>query len=446
MYNKDEKTNTVPAEEQPQPEVTPVSTGGTKQEQDEKKKKRVAFIFYSVMFLIICILIYSFFFKKAPTAPGEDGLRTDLPDPADHSVDMKYKEYELVEGVKFINPDDELAMEEMFDQAMSINGVRVKDNPKEEDLWYSTTTNTDNSTEMIDNLMAHFEAMQGGDATATHMPDSDETEPDPLFPSVGSGGSEENEEIKELKKEIADLKLQQQKDDVTKRLLAVATGSGNASVGDTNPDRSRERQQLHVVKPVKQGNRRNVVSSLATAPRHNGFYGFGSSENVEKNTIKASTYGKQIIENGQNVRVRTEEPMQVGGQILPTGSILTGVGTVAVDRLFITFNTIEYKGVLTNVSLEAYDADGQRGLFVPGSQEMDAIRELGAELATSLGQTASQNISVIGATQSAAEELKKNLGQGTIQGVSRFAAKKLAKVRITVQDGHHILIVPNNND
>lgn len=444
MYNKDEKTNTV-AEEQPQQEAAPVTTGDAKQEQEEKKKKRVAFIFYSVMFVIICILIYTFFLKKAPAAPGEDGLRTDLPDPAEHSLGAKYKEYEQVEGVKFFNPDDEFALDEMFDLAMTVNGVRVKDEPHEEDLWANTPAAAESSTAMIDNLMAHFENME----TATTLPPAadGDTEPSSLFgggSGSGSGGeSKDNEEIKELKKEIADLKLQQQKDDVTKRLMAVATGSGNASIGDTTPNR--DRAPLHVVKPVKQGNRRNVVSSLTHTQRHNGFYGFGSSENVEKNTIKASTYGKQIIESGQNVRVRTEEPMQVGGQILPTGSILTGVGTVATDRLFITFSTIEYNGVLTNVSLEAYDADGQRGLFVPGSQEMDAIRELGAELASSLGQTASQNISVIGATQSAAEEIKKDLGQGTIQGVSRFAAKKLSKVRITVQDGHHILIVPNHD-
>lgn len=432
MYNKDEKTNPAATEEQQQ-NVKTVTPSNPEQERD-KKKKLVGFIFYSIMLIILFTFVYFLFFKKKEAAPGEGALRTDLPAPAERNIGPKAKEYEKVSGLKFFDPASEQSIEEMFDEAIS------EKKPKPQTIEDKFEEETQKNTQMLDNLMRHFDNLAQESSPTTPMSLVGDTAG--MTPTAAPAA--ESSEIKELKKEIAELKKQQQKDDVTKRLIAAATGAANPSVGDTNPERDRERQPQLPVKPVKQGNRRNVVSSLSNTARHGGFYGFGTSERVEKNTIRATTYGKQIIESGQNVRVRTDEPMQVGDQILPSGSILTGVGTVAVDRLYISFSTVEHNGVLTAVSLEAYDADGQRGLFVPGSQEMDAIRELGVELATSLGQTASQNISVIGASQSAAEEIKKDLGQGTIQGVSRFAAKKLARVRITIQDGHHILIVPNN--
>ncbi len=398
---------------------------------DDPKKKVAAFVFYSLMLLIAFLIIYFLFLRKGPVQVGEGSLQVELPAPAERQLNDKVKEYEEVEGLKFFDPAQD-NLEAIFDDAV---GEKKKKKPAlsaEEDF----AAKADESTRMLDNLMNRFNAVtdSGTSAAATT----------PLGIAMPAAKAEEDkkkdQQINELEIQIKKLENEVRLNDLYKKM----TGAMNPSVGDTNPDRDRDRQPRLPVRPVKRGNRRDVVSSLSSGDRRTGFYGIGSTERAEKNTIKATTYGKQIIESGQNVRVRTAEPMQVGTQIMPAGSILTGVGTIAIDRIYISFSTVEHNGVLTAVSLEAYDADGQRGLFVPGSMEMDALRELGTELATSLGQTASQNISVIGATQSAAEEIKKNLGQGTIQGVSRFAAKKLARVRVTIQDGHNILIVPNN--
>ncbi len=436
MYNKEEKNNPASAGEQRNAKTVPPLNP---EQERERKKKLIGFIFYSAMLLLIFTVIYFLFFGKKETEPGEGALQTDLPAPAERQIGPKAKEYEQVEGLKFFDPAEEQSLEDMFDEA--INSEKKKKNSPTANEQFEESSRK--SIEMIDSLMNHLDNISQKSGQPSPMSLAGDTTANGM-PSIAASAGE-NSEIKELKKQIAELKIQQQKDDVTKRLIAAATGSAYPSIGDTNPDHRTQDHPVLPVKPVKRGNRRDVVSSLSHAERRGGFYGFGTTERAEINTIRATTYGKQVIESGQNVRVRTAEPMQVGSQILPAGSILTGVGTVAVDRLYISFSTVEYNGVLTAVSLDAYDADGQRGLFVPGSMEMDAIRELGTELATSLSQTASQNISVIGSTQSAAEELKKNLGQGTIQGVGRFAAKKLARIRITIQDGHHIFIVPDNN-
>lgn len=432
MYNKEEKISPASTAEDAKT-VSPVNP----EQERERKKKLIGFIFYSAMLLLIFTVIYFLFFGKKEAEPGEGALQTDLPAPAERQIGPKAREYEQVEGLKFFDPaSDEQSLEDMFDEAIS--GEKKKKEPTADEKFEESSRK---STQMIDSLINHLDnlAQESGKPSPMSL-DGDTGKPaGTQMPAIQAA---DNAEIKELKRQITELQIQQKKDDVTKRLIEAATGSSYPSIGDTTPDRE-DRHPMLPVKPVKRGNRRDVVSSLSNMPRRSGFYGL-ASEQEERNTIRATTYGKQIIESGQNVRVRTAEPMQVGSQILPAGSILTGVGTVAVDRLYISFSTVEHNGVLTAVSLEAYDADGIRGLFVPGSMEMDAIRELGTELATSLSQTASQNISVIGATQTAAEELKKDLGQGTIQGVGRFAAKKLARIRITIQDGHHIFIVPDN--
>ncbi|MDE5703928.1 MAG: conjugative transposon protein TraM, partial [Bacteroidales bacterium] len=351
--------------------------------------------------MIVFLVIYFLFLKPKAKQTGEGELQTDVPAPAEKKLNDKVKEYEEVEGLKFFNPaqDD---IEAIFDDAVGEKKKKPALTAEEENF----TKQSEKATKTLDDLLNKINAVtdSSSSASAASSPVVLATPP--------ATDDKKDKTIKDLESKVRRLENEVRLTDLYKKM----TGAYNPSIGDTNPDRDQDRHPMLPVKPVKRGNRRDVVSSLSNMPRRSGFYGL-ASEQAERNTIRATTYGKQIIESGQNVRVRTAEPMQVGSQILPAGSILTGVGTVAVDRLYISFSTVEYNGVLTAVSLEAYDADGIRGLFVPGSMEMDAIRELGTELATSLSQTASQNISVIGSTQSAAEELKKNLGQGTIQGV-----------------------------
>lgn len=427
MYNKEEKTNTnQAATQEDHPEVQPMKPAAGEQAQ-ERKKKLVSFIFYSFILLIVFLFIYFLFLKPKAKQTGEGELQMEVPAPAEKKLNDKVKEYEEVEGLKFFDPaqDD---IEAIFDDAVGEKKKKPALTAEEE-----FTKESEKATKTLDDLLNKITAVTDSNNSSSGI--------SPVVLATPSAADDEKDKtIKDLENQVRRLENEVRLNELYKTM----TGAYNPSIGDTNPDRDQDRHPMLPVKPVKRGNRRDVVSSLSNMPRRSGFYGL-ASEQAERNTIRATTYGKQIIESGQNVRVRTAEPMQVGSQILPAGSILTGVGTIAVDRLYISFSTVEHDGVLTAVSLEAYDADGIRGLFVPGSMEMDAIRELGAELATSLSQTASQNISVIGATQTAAEELKKDLGQGAIQGVGRFAAKKLARIRITIQDGHHIFIVPDNN-
>ena len=57
------------------------------------------------------------------------------------------------------------------------------------------------------------------------------------------------------------------------------------------------------------------------------------------------------------------------------------------ERLGIRITSLEHDGSIIPVELEVYDSDGQAGIFIPGSMEIDAAKEIGANMGSSLGSS-----------------------------------------------------------
>jgi len=158
------------------------------------------------------------------------------------------------------------------------------------------------------------------------------------------------------------------------------------------------------------------------------------AEAAERNTINAVVQGEQSVVDGQCVRLRLVEPMQAGAECIPANSLLTGVAKLQGERLDITVSCVGYGGELIPVSLVAYDLDGQRGLFIPGSLEMEAAKEIAANAGANLGS--SINIS----QQDAGQQLLTDLGRGVIQGTSAYLSKKIRQVRVTLKAGCRVAL------
>lgn len=187
-------------------------------------------------------------------------------------------------------------------------------------------------------------------------------------------------------------------------------------------------------------NHGDVATTLGhSRDRSGGFYGI-SHVDVPRNSIKACAYGKQEVGDGQSLRIRLIEPMMVSGQLVPAGSILSGVCRITTDRLQVSILSIEHSGVITRVALEVYDNDGLQGLYVPGSLELEAGREIGADVASSVGSTAASQTSMF-SQQSAAEQIKADVGRGVVQGTFKFIGKKLQVIKVTVQDKHMLFLM-----
>ena len=164
----------------------------------------------------------------------------------------------------------------------------------------------------------------------------------------------------------------------------------------------------------------------------------GTAPLTEKNTISACVHDNQKVMDGQTVRFRLLEPIQVSNREIPRNALVVGVAKVQGERLNILITSLEYRGNILPVELSVYDMDGQAGIFIPGSMERSAAKEIVANMGTSVGS--SVNIST-----DAGAQLASDLGKGLIQGTSQYFAKKMRTVKVHLKAGYRVLLYQPEN-
>jgi conjugative transposon TraM protein len=153
-----------------------------------------------------------------------------------------------------------------------------------------------------------------------------------------------------------------------------------------------------------------------------------------KNTVSACVYTDQTIMNGQTLRLRLVENTKAGSMSIARGTIVSGLAKLQGERLEITVNSIENEGVILPVELTAYDMDGLRGIFIPNLQEINAAKEIIANMGTSSGTS-------ITFSNDAGSKLAADMGRNLIQGASQFVAKRLREVKVHLKSGYRIYLV-----
>ena len=164
----------------------------------------------------------------------------------------------------------------------------------------------------------------------------------------------------------------------------------------------------------------------------------GGTAVSDKNTISACVYGAQSVTDGQTVRLRLLEPMAVADRIIPRNAVVVGTAKIQGERLDIGITSLEYAGTIIPVELAVYDTDGQPGIFIPNSMEMNAVREVAANMGGNLGS--SINIST-----NAGAQLASDLGKGLIQGTSQYIAKKMRTVKVHLKAGYRVMLYQDRN-
>lgn len=157
-----------------------------------------------------------------------------------------------------------------------------------------------------------------------------------------------------------------------------------------------------------------------------------------RNIIKACVNGDQTITSGQSVRLRLLEDMRVGKYVLPRNTLITGEGSIKGERLDIEILQVEHNGTIIPVELTVHDNDGQAGIFIPGSMEASAAKEMAANLGQNLGTS----ISIT--NQSAGDQLLSEVGRGAIQGVSQYISKKMREEKVHLKSGYTLMLYQNN--
>ncbi len=218
-----------------------------------------------------------------------------------------------------------------------------------------------------------------------------------------------------------------------------------AADGQTAESSPVQKAGKNTAKPVRQVTHQ-VVSSLGQPVSNAEFVASFSQERnrsfntavgvttvSDRNTIPACVYGAQSVTDGQAVRLRLLEPMAVADRIIPRNAVVVGAAKIQGERLAIEITSLEHDGTVIPVELEVYDTDGQPGIFIPNSMEMNAVREVAANMGGSLGS--SINIST-----NAGAQLASDLGKGLIQGTSQYIAKKMRTVKVHLKAGYRVML------
>ena len=279
----------------------------------------------------------------------------------------------------------------------------------------------------------------------------------------------EDSETEKLKKEVEDLKNQlahqEQPDRMAEQLklmeksyqlaskyMPESSGSPiskEASQPKTSLPVGKAKQQVikavssvadHTVSSLEQHISDSTFVRRVSQSRNFSFITEGDeSKQKDRNTIWACVNSTQTLVNGQNVKLRLLEPVEAGGMELAENSLITGIAQIQGERLQIFIHSLENNGNIIPVQLTAYDVDGQQGLFIPGSAETTALKEITA----SMGRDAGTSISITQGT-TAGQQLIADVGRSLIQGTSQYISKKLRTTKVTLKAGYRLLLMPSN--
>lgn len=159
-----------------------------------------------------------------------------------------------------------------------------------------------------------------------------------------------------------------------------------------------------------------------------------SKQTHSSNSIKACIHeGLQLTGQGF-VKIRLLESAQITNHTIPKGNILIAQAKFQNNRLQLTVSSVEFNGNIFPVELNVYDRDGQQGLSVSYSQEMNAL----TEMAGNMSQTSGTSLML---TQSAGQQIAADLSRGVMQGISGYLSKKVRTQKVNLKAGYQILLV-----
>lgn len=423
----------------------------------EKLKRRQAvkkYLVFALMFLVFAACMW-FIFAPSDSDRAEkgrqEGFNTELPDPRNAGiVDDKMTAYEQ-ESMRKKREEKIRTLEEMTASESNPNPVSLSGNPSTVDIPSDVVIVDDGSGKPVTT------SSRGGSFSSSHNAYRHINETLGSFyeqPAEDSEKEAMREEIEQLRQSVA----QQQQSPGTSYAEQVALleksyelaakympnpDNGNARREDEEkPDNGRKakavpvgRVSVPVVSSLAQPVNDSVMIARLSEPRNFGFNtAVGGTASQERNTISVCVHGDQTVISGQSVRLRLLEPMRVGRHELPRNSLITGDCRIQGERLNITISQVEYSGNIIPVELAVYDNDGQPGIFIPGSMEANAVKEMAANMGQNLGTT----ISIT--NQSAGNQLLSELGKGAIQGVSQYISKKMRQEKVRLKSGHALML------
>jgi len=420
-----------------------------------KRKEQIKKILVYGGMVMLCLVSFYFIFKPSKEQVQAEqqkvGFNAELPDPRGAGIEA-----------------DKIAAYELED-------MRVKQEQKMRTLEDFTAMTTDDEEEEVVEIPeeprytgGNSSSYRSGSSSRSNSFSTSTSAYNNINATLGSFYEEprEDPEKEALKAELEELKqsmAQQQNSQPTyadqvallekSYELAAKYMPGNAATSEskaeevettTRSDKVKAQPVGHVTTPVVSALAQPVSDSVMIARMAQsvggGFHtAVGEApKQTARNTIKACVHGDQTITSGQSVRLRLLEAMRVGKYVLPRNTLITGEGSIKGERLDIEILQVEHNGTIIPVELTVHDNDGQAGIFIPGSMEASAAKEMAANLGQNLGTS----ISIT--NQSAGDQLLSEVGRGAIQGVSQYISKKMREEKVHLKSGYTLMLYQNN--
>ncbi len=440
----------------------PVAEREKKELTPQQMQRRKKMVIFPLLFLLFAASMWLIFAPKdSEEEQQKDGFNTELPTPKESGIISDKREAYVQEAMQSKQQDK---MRSLQDFAFSLGETKeteeerlareerqLKMAPKPVEYY--------DNPELFENSNA---PRRGGNAFRSSASAYED-----INRQLGSfyeePATEEDEQaqlelqwrVQELERQLEE---QQQAKSAEEEQLALIeksyqiaarymNGGQQDSGGDTPAVPSAASGGKVAVQPVRQV-RHNVVSLLAAPmpdsvfmekfvkPRNWGFNtAAGDEQAQERNSIRACIYRTATVTDGQEVGLRLLEPMQAGSHCIPENTVVTGAARINGERMVITVSAIQHAGNVIPVELMVYDLDGGEGISVPGSEEINAVREIAANMGSGMGSS-------ITITDDAASQLLADLGRSAIQGASQYVSKKMRAVKITLKAGYQVLLLP----
>ena len=394
---------------------------GTDLIKKEKAKKALVFGGLGILFLASMYLIFAPTDADKEKEALQSGLNVNIPQATDNKLtDDKQKAYEFSSDEKK-NKDRERAIGTLAEMYSSDN----TNEPDTENSNNSNTTvnNNNESSSHIDRSVREYQA--ASQAVSNFYENDYDYEKEQM-----------REELEYLRQELKDMEESQSEEEKQLELLEKSYQMASkylptnmntqTSVSDTtNKSHISSPSMGHEAFTEEYSKERNMSFITPTA----------NTDNLQKNTIACKVDRTTTIRDNETLQLRLLESVRIGENIIPRNALLTAKSKLSGNRMMLYVTTIELGENIYPVKLTAYDMDGLEGVFIPGSDEMDALKKVGANVGGSVGTSFTFS-------SSAKDQIISDAARGLMQGTSNYLVKKIRTIKVTFKSGHRLMLMP----
>ncbi|WP_426477489.1 conjugative transposon protein TraM [Chryseobacterium sp. CBSDS_008] len=419
----------------------------------DKLKKPLIFGLMGIVFIACLILIFKP--KKSADGKNDEGLKNVVPEATDKGLQAdKQKAYEK-EMLDEKEAQQRNSMQSLADYWNNSGDSTVApESSGSIPSSGSTPANIGNPGYQNNSLTSYRNAQ----STLSSFYQDDDREKLELRRKVDQLESKLSEKNVTATPTLNDqLTLMEKSYQMASKYLPSGTQAPNTAVSTTPNDSANYVNQTSQSKFEKTESLKRVSKSIVTAlyreaddssflaslqgGRNRAFLTVGNREQmgVVRNSIRAIIMETKTVTAEGSVKLRLLEDATIAGHNIPKGTEMEAGTKFQGNRLHLKITSVEVQGNIMPVDIVAYDLNGQPGLAVPGSDEINAA----GEIAANMSQSSGMNISM---SRSAGQQVVGDLTRGLVQGVSGYFSKKIRVVKVTLKAGQQVLLVTKKNN